>query len=82
MEESRPEFAMQAGFAALYWLVEGYGYEITNFDVLAAYEHTLNAAEHAGTKEDALEKIRDIVRSEATKDQFVSKTLGRKLGLR
>ena len=54
MEESRPDFAMQAGLAALHWLVEGYGYEITNLDVRAAFEHSLKAADNAGRRESLL----------------------------
>ena len=33
--DERPEFAVEAGLAALRWLVEGYGYEITGADVWA-----------------------------------------------
>ena len=46
--ESNPEFAMEAGMAALRWLVEGHGYEITGLDVLDAYSHTMKAAENVG----------------------------------
>ena len=44
----RPEFAVEAGLAALRWLVEGHGYEITSADVWAAYTKTMKAAEKAG----------------------------------
>jgi len=47
-EEKNPEFALEAGMAALGWLVEGYGYEITSVDVLDAYSHTMRAAGNAG----------------------------------
>ena len=32
--EQDPRFAMCIGLIALYWLIEGYGYEITGLDVL------------------------------------------------
>jgi hypothetical protein len=44
----RPEFAVEAGLAALRGLVEGLGYEITSADVWAAYTETMKAAEKAG----------------------------------
>ena len=51
--ERRPAFAMEAGMTALHWLVEGYGYEITSADVLAAYSFTMEAAGNAGCAEAA-----------------------------
>ena len=46
--ESRPGFVVEAGLLALHWLVEGYGYEITNLDVLAVYTHTIQGGRAAG----------------------------------
>lgn len=45
----QPAFAVGAGLAALHWLVQGYGYEITGVDVLAAYSSMMKAAEKSGT---------------------------------
>ena len=77
----RPEFAVEAGLAALRWLVEGYGYEITSADVWAAYTETMKAAEQAGRAGDARDRIRALVASETSGDRFVTRTLGRALGL-
>jgi hypothetical protein len=77
----RPEFAVEAGLAALHWLVEGYGYEITAADVWAAYTETKKAAGNAGRAEEARERIRALVASETYGERFVSRTLGRALGL-
>ena len=41
--QTNPAFAVEAGLAALRWLVQGYGYEVTALDVRAAYSHTLTA---------------------------------------
>jgi hypothetical protein len=41
MTESHPQFAREAGLAALRWLSEGYGYEITGLDVQNAYDCTM-----------------------------------------
>ena len=43
--EDQPQFALGAGLLALYWLVQGYGYEITSADVWEAYRSTLAAAD-------------------------------------
>jgi hypothetical protein len=45
MAETEPRFAVEAGVAALRWLVEGYGYEITGVDVWAAHDYTMKAAD-------------------------------------
>jgi tetratricopeptide (TPR) repeat protein len=80
-EETRPEFALEAGMAALHWLVEGYGYQITNLDVQNAYSHSMKAAENAGCAEQTQERIRDLVSRETFGERFVTKVLGRQLGL-
>ena len=81
MKETEPQFAVEAGVAAIRWLVEGYGYEITGMDVWAAYRHTMKAAENAGCKPETLERIRSLVSNETNGEQFVSKIIGRELGL-
>ncbi len=80
-EEKNPTFALEAGMAALRWLVEGYGYEITGADVLAAFSHTMQAAEHAGIVEETRARIRDLVSRETFGERFVTRILGRYLEL-
>ena len=79
--DKNPAFAMEAGMAALHWLVEGYGYEVTGLDVHAAWSHTMKAAENAGCAEHTLARIRDLVAGETFGERFVTKILGRQLGL-
>lgn len=79
--ETRPLFAIEAGMAALGWLVEGFGYEITGLDVLDAYSFTMKAAENAGRGPETLQRIRNLVSDETFGDRFVSNILRRKLGL-
>ena len=67
--------------ASLRWLVEGYGYEITGADVWAAYDHTMKAAENAGCTPETFERIRKLVAAEKTGEAFVTRVLGRELGL-
>jgi hypothetical protein len=80
-EAKHPSFALAAGLAALRWLVEGYGYDITGVDVLNAYTHTMKAADNAGCADDARQRIRALVAAEGAGDRFVTKVLGRQLGL-
>jgi len=74
MAEKRPAFAVEAGLLALRWLVEGYGYEITGADVLAAYSNTLKAAKRAGTAAETRARIGEIVGGEK-KGGFVTQVL-------
>jgi len=76
-----PAFAVEAGMAALRWLVEGYGYDVTNVDVLDAYRFTLKAAENDGCADAMYARIRDLVARETFGERFVTQVLGRELGL-
>jgi hypothetical protein len=78
---AQPAFAVRAGLLALHWLVQGYGYEITGADVWAAYAETMKAAERAGGVAETRERIRQLVAGETFGERFVTKILGRELGL-
>ena len=80
MEVAEPPFAIEAGIAALRWLVEGYGYEITSVDVLEAYDHTMEAAGNAGRVEEAERRIRELLPMEGAGSSFVGRILSGKLG--
>ena len=75
--EQNPVFALEAGLAALRWLGEGFGYEVSGVDVWAAYSHTLNAAERVGR----CDEVREGVRIFVTGHRFLVKVLGRDLGV-
>jgi hypothetical protein len=75
------EILLASGMTALRWLVEGYGYEITGLDVHTAYDYTLKAAAGAGCEDKTRERIRSLVRGEDFGERFVTKILGRELGL-
>lgn len=78
--EREPAFAHGAGFAALYWLTRGFGYEISSLDVWGAYYSTLKAAEQLGTASDTKSRIRQLVAQEAA-GGFVRQVLGQELAL-
>ena len=72
---------MEAGMAALRWLAEGYGYEITSLDVLNAYSFTMKAAGNAGRTEETRKRIRDLVEKEFCGEGFVTRILAEELGI-
>ena len=81
LADEEPAFAVGAGLLALHWLVQGYGYEITGADVWAAYASTMKAAEKNGSVADTRERIKTLVAGETLGERFVTKMLGRELGL-
>ena len=82
MVGTEPRFAVECGMVALRWLVEGYGYEITNLDVWAAYDYTMKAAAIVGCKPETFERIRNLVAEEIFGKRFVTRILGSELGLK
>jgi hypothetical protein len=78
--DRQPAFATRAGLLALFWLVRGYGYEITGADVWAAYSSTMKAAEKSGTAGEVREHIKKMV-GDAGLGGFVAQVLGQELGL-
>lgn len=79
--QKNPEFAVEAGLAALRWLVQGYGYEITSVDVRAAYSYTLSAAANAGVVGAVRTRIRALFDDPAARSGFVASVIGKDLGL-
>ena len=80
MRSNEPLFAVEAGIAALRWLIAGYGYEITRLDVRDAYRYTMEAARTAGYQDEALERIQNMVAADNSGDRFVSRILETELG--
>jgi hypothetical protein len=79
--EKNPAFAVEAGLAALRWLVQGYGYEITGADVWAAYSHTVKAAANVDGGHDIRHRILALIDSAGARGGFVASIIGRELGL-
>jgi hypothetical protein len=75
---TQPAFAVEAGYAALDWLAQGFGYEIAGADVWMAYSSAMKAAEALGRAQETKERIRKLAESRYS---FVTAVLGRELGL-
>ena len=77
--ESEPEFAFGAAMAALRWLNEGWGYEVTGIDVIDAYELALTAAERSHI-DNVLDRIHALLdRTKGAGNAFVRQSLARRL---
>ncbi len=78
---THPDFAIEAGIAALGWLCDGYGYEITSTDIRDAYRYTMEAAANAGSGQETFGCIRKLVASHKSGNKFVAEVLDKELGL-
>ncbi|HFE37367.1 MAG TPA: hypothetical protein ENK06_02965 [Gammaproteobacteria bacterium] len=76
--ESEPDFALGCAMAALRWLSEGWGYEVTSADVVEAYDWAMAAAATLNKVDDVTDKIRQlIVSNESASTLFVRQSLQR-----
>ncbi len=76
--EKRPSFALEAGVAALRWLVDGYGYEVTAADVHDAYFATMTAARNCGREQETMNRLCELV---SIGEGFLLNVLKSKLGI-
>jgi hypothetical protein len=70
--EKNPAFATEAGMAALHWLIQGHGYEITSADVWAACSNTIGAARNAGRGDEVRARIQALVDNARPRSDFVA----------
>jgi hypothetical protein len=75
-----PAFAVEAGHAALEWLVKGYGYEITAADVRMAYSAAMKAGEALGRAAETKERIRQLIAT-APRADLLAQLLRDELGV-
>jgi hypothetical protein len=75
---TNPRFAVEAGVAALRWIAAGYGYEITDLDVLAACSSTMDAARNAGAVDETKGRIRELLAGlRSPSKEFIAAALDR-----
>ena len=68
--DSEPTFALGSAIAALRWLSEGWGYEVTSVDVVEAYDRAMDAAARLNKIDSVSERIQQLV---ATSDNAATK---------
>lgn len=74
--DSAPEFALGSALAALRWLSEGWGYEVTSVDVMEAYDRAMDAATRLNKADDVAGQIRQlVVANDNGASQFVRQAL-------
>ena len=77
--ESEPVFALGAALAALRWLNEGWGYEVTVTDVIDAYDLALEAATRSQI-DNASDQIRVLLeQTRSAGNAFVRRSLSSRL---
>jgi hypothetical protein len=77
--DSEPEFALGSALAALRWLSQGWGYDVTSSDVIDAYELALQAASNSH-REDVLSEIRVLLgQTQGAGSAFVRQSLAGRL---
>lgn len=59
--DPEPAFALGSAIAALRWLSEGWGYEVTSVDVAEAYDRAMDAAAKLNRVDDVTKRIRQLV---------------------
>ena len=76
---THPTFAIEAGLAALRWIADGYGYEITGLDVLQPYGFIREAAAAADNWKATRARIQAIADGKLMAASFVGRVLGSEL---
>jgi len=78
--DTEPAFTLGSAMAALRWLSEGWGYEVTSADVVEAYDRAMDAALRLSSVDEVNNRIRQLVDSkESASMQFVRQSLLRRL---
>ncbi|MEN8131520.1 MAG: hypothetical protein ABFS45_15275 [Pseudomonadota bacterium] len=74
--DTETAFALGSGMAALRWLSQGWGYEVTSADVVEAYDRVLDAVSSLNKIDDVTGQIRQLVESnESASVLFVRQSL-------
>ncbi len=68
--DPEPAFSLGSAIAALRWLSEGWGYEVSNVDVVEAYDQAMDAAARLDMVDNVSERIQQLV---ATSDTAATK---------
>ncbi|WP_456377586.1 hypothetical protein [Thiolapillus sp.] len=76
--DTEPAFALGCAMAALHWLSEGWGYEVTSADVVETYDRAIAAAAMLNNIDEVTDKIRQLIESnESASTLFVRQALQR-----
>ena len=74
--DKESEFALGSAMAALRWLCEGWGYEVTSVDVLEAYDRAMDAAARLNNIDEVADQVQQLLEStESSATLFVRQSL-------
>jgi hypothetical protein len=74
--DTEPAFALGSGMAALRWLSQGWGYEVTSADVVEAYDRAMDAASRLNKIDEVTGQIQQLIDSkQGASMQFVRQSL-------
>lgn len=73
--ESAPAFAAEFALAALHWICQGKGYELTSLDVQKAYRFAREAGNAVGRSERVALRIQTMLRQETREVRWVRQVL-------
>jgi tetratricopeptide (TPR) repeat protein len=74
--DTEPAFALGSAMAALRWLSEGWGYEVTSADVVEANDRAMDAAARLNKVDEVTDQIRQLINSnESASVLFVRQSL-------
>ena len=73
---NRPVFAAKAAVAALHWMSEGHGYELTGLDVREAYRYAIEAAQSVGQADQVELRVQHILSGAGPATQWMRQALG------
>lgn len=76
--DEEPHYALNVAMSSLYWMTQGFGYEISNGDVHDALSVIKQSAKEIGLWEITKQQLEKMVETDAT--VFISKTISASLG--
>jgi hypothetical protein len=78
--QTHPQFALDAALAALHWMAQGKGYDITAADVQEAFQAALAASRNAGrSDQQTVAEVRALLAGSGAAQQRLAKMLVREL---
>jgi len=73
---NQPTFAAEAALAALHWMSQGHGYELTGADVQEAYRHAMAAAQSIGHAEQIQRRVDQVLDGDAPAAKWMRQVMG------
>lgn len=81
--DTQPAFTLGSAMAALRWLSEGWGYEVTSTDVVEAHDLAMDAASKLNDIDDVADQIWQLIESnQSASMQFVRRALHGRMRMR